>query len=257
MPLFETADDFTSAVYSVDDQPIQIDLQTTAAIVALSRQVCVKSTSSKLTRLRSKTPSSGSLSSPQSTVGKTDANPGSLMEQLAMLFHKAKKMDASAPVHIQIQKPSDAQPKSYSQKAPPAVCDQEPGSSKEDSVPEKPLLVQARELGEKSSPDGSRPGKSLEDYELDAYKKLESKKGCKLLKRPASKSQPAKKAKAKPTCAKKQSASSGWPEKVVYGCIRCRGSCNGCDTCRKPRFRGLKLPGRAAWVQWARENGKL
>ena len=87
--------------------------------------------------------------------------------------------------------------------------------------------------------------------------RLESKKGCKLLKRPASKSQPAKKAKAKPTCAKKQSASSGWPEKVVYGCIRCRGSSNGCDTCRKPRFRGLKLPGRAAWVQWARENGKL
>ena len=82
---------------------------------------------------------------------------------------------------------------------------------------EKPLLVQATKLGEKRSPDGSLPGKSLEDYELDAYKKLESKKGGKLLKRPASKSQPAKKAKAKPTCAKKQSASSGWPKKVVYG----------------------------------------
>ena len=41
---------------------------------------------------------------------------------------------------------------------------------------------------------------------------------------------------------------------VGKGCLRCRGNKNGCDTCKKSGFNGLKLT-RAEWVQHAKVHG--
>ena len=41
-----------------------------------------------------------------------------------------------------------------------------------------------------------------------------------------------------------------------FGCIRCRGNLNGCESCLSPDFKGLRLVGRQAWKEWM-ENRKL
>ena len=78
--------------------------------------------------------------------------------------------------------------------------------------------------------------RSLEDFEEKAFGHLCAKK------RPASKAAPKPKAKAKANEPKAKAKAD-----VGLGCPRCRGSCNGCGTCRRAEYGGVRLHGKAAY----------
>ena len=99
-------------------------------------------------------------------------------------------------------------------------------------------------------------GKSLEDYEQEAFDALVKKRpaASKVCKRPASK-QPLPEKSSKiakialaPNESKKKAGNS--KSKLLLGCIRCRGNINGCSSCQSESFQGLRLHGRAAWSKW-------
>ena len=88
----------------------------------------------------------------------------------------------------------------------------------------------------------THPGKqmSLEDYENASFSELAKKKPRKaetVMKRPASN--------------KAASASGNIKNdsniQLALGCPRCRGSINGCSTCKNAAYNGLRLHGKAAW----------
>lgn len=67
-------------------------------------------------------------------------------------------------------------------------------------------------------------------------------------------------------CVKKRPAGKCEPKTIVsepknndgkkLGCPRCRGSINGCDTCKKPSYRGVVLHGKAAWEKHVKSQQK-
>ena len=123
--------------------------------------------------------------------------------------------------------------------------------------------------------EGCNSAKSLEDFEADAFKKL----GGNSKKRPASAmpkkkakasekakpkpkpNKPATKAQAPKTKAKakakgpvEKEGAKPWYHDKILGCIRCRGNFKGCSECQKQDFRGLRLPGRAAWQAYMQKR---
>ena len=106
---------------------------------------------------------------------------------------------------------------------------------------------------------GTAAGKTLADFEKEAFEALQSKRQPKS-KEPKTKKDPnskltkedGKKSKGNQKTMKKPAAAVA----QVLGCIRCRGNTNGCESCRSPSFKGLRLPGRAAWLAWHEEHGE-
>ena len=107
----------------------------------------------------------------------------------------------------------------------------------------------------------SHAAKSLEDYEQEAMEKVSKKKARVLdtkmpcLKRPASK-QAAKAAKVN-VAQKSKAVMKGQDKHVtaaflkgIYGCTRCRGSIQGCDTCKSPFFKGKRFSSREEYNKW-------
>ena len=97
---------------------------------------------------------------------------------------------------------------------------------------------------------------SLEEFELQAFGKLAAKAKAKNkgMKRPAaaaSATVPNQKAapKAKGKKATTVGSKNGWkPACGVFGCLRCRGNINGCDTCWSPMFNGKRFSSRKEWA---------
>ena len=97
---------------------------------------------------------------------------------------------------------------------------------------------------------GGKATKTLEQWNQHAFTSLLKKQE---MKKPAE-TKAAKPAKAKPTTkAKKPKAKAKATIKKAgpFGCLRCRGNLKGCETCRKPGFKGLKVNGREAWYRLA------
>jgi len=80
----------------------------------------------------------------------------------------------------------------------------------------------------------SKPHMTVEDYERMAFDQL-NKRTKKTKNKPA---QPTK-ALSKPT--------AGNVSSLKLGCPRCRGSINGCSTCRVPTYNGIRLHGKTEW----------
>ena len=100
------------------------------------------------------------------------------------------------------------------------------------------------------APTGSNQPKSLEEYEtaiFEGLKQKKLKKATTVMKRPAAQKVSSTSAPSTPT-----------KNKVLeLGCPRCRGSTNGCSTCRNPAYNGLKLHGKAAWeAHWKLQKQK-
>lgn len=97
---------------------------------------------------------------------------------------------------------------------------------------------------------------SLEEFELQAFGKLAAKAKAKNtgMKRPAaaaSATVPNQKAapKTKGKKATTVGSKNGWkPASGVFGCLRCRGNINGCDTCWSPMFNGKRFSSRKEWA---------
>jgi hypothetical protein len=89
----------------------------------------------------------------------------------------------------------------------------------------------------------SKPHMTLEDYERMAFDQL-TKRTKKTKDKPA---QP-KKASSKPT--------AGNVSSLKLGCPRCRGSINGCSTCRVPTYNGIRLHGKTEWEKHMKMSKK-
>ena len=90
-----------------------------------------------------------------------------------------------------------------------------------------------------STPADQDQPRSLESYEDAAM--------ASLLKRPASKSPVLKKPSASTTLEGSSGSAkpnTAIPAKRIYGCLRCRGNPNGCDTCHSDKFNGKRFTGR-------------
>ena len=138
-------------------------------------------------------------------------------------------------------------PKQHTSPAPPlALCDGKVnGSSNEDLDLQKELM----------QPEPSNDGEkavSLEEFEQQAYDKLLAKKNGKTMKRPSASAVATAKPKATVGKAKvTQKQSSAWkPQCGVYGCIRCRGNVNGCESCKNPLFAGKRFASRRESQKW-------
>ena len=102
----------------------------------------------------------------------------------------------------------------------------------------------------------SQKKKGLEDYEKEAM--------AILLKRPASAKMSAprtsmKRPAAKPASGENKGSStskSSASKKKILGCLRCRGSAAGCETCRNPTFKGQRFHGRADYLNWKKDQAK-
>lgn len=110
--------------------------------------------------------------------------------------------------------------------------------------------------------------KSLEEFEEEAFHTMQTKRkggmkrpsACKPPKRQAPKPKAAPHAAAKTKGAAKPKEvvkttpkTKGRPKPAAqgpYGCIRCRGNVNGCQTCWQPGFAGVRLPGRGPWREY-------
>ena len=90
--------------------------------------------------------------------------------------------------------------------------------------------------------------KTLEEYEAEAFQKLQNKP---VKKRPsAAPSTTAGSKKKKEEAA----APAGGGTSLKLGCKSCRGGINGCAQCRKPTYKGMRL-NRAEWKEYAKEHG--
>ena len=123
-----------------------------------------------------------------------------------------------------------------------------------------PISAPASSTEQPPSQPEQQQAKSLEDFEKEAYQKLvgdhvapASKAKAKAKTKPVPKAKPAATVKAKAMkrpAAHRAQASQPPTLPNVLGCSRCRGAAKGCEDCRQATFRGLRLPGREAWLQW-------
>ena len=122
-----------------------------------------------------------------------------------------------------------------------------------------PQLEDAKETDDQEVPknkDG-KATKTLDQWNQHAFASMLKKQE---MKKPAA-AKVAKPAKAKvATKGKKPQAKAKKPQAKAkttikkaqsFGCLGCRGNLNGCATCRKPGFQGLKVHGREAWYRLA------
>ncbi len=121
----------------------------------------------------------------------------------------------------------------------------------QDQALEPKVVKQPNDLANVIAP-GS---KTLEDYEEENKAALEI-RDSKKKKEKATVTPAAKRAMKRPASCKaypkqKKAKEDDKENKLGKGCLRCRGNGNGCETCNKSGFKGLRLT-RAQWVQHAK-----
>lgn len=93
----------------------------------------------------------------------------------------------------------------------------------------------------------------LEDWEKQAYQKLQARKAGAMKRPAAAKSIGNKVAEAKPA-PKKKASSVAETTGLKLGCLACRGCKNGCKQCRRANYSGQRFT-RAEWVGHAKKHG--
>lgn len=266
------SEEFLDACYSAEDRPLKSPPCDAEKVATVVRQVKIGHSSKELKAPLANAPEAKAVPSASSHTH----DPAQLLlgAQIAsLLLEKAKALDV-AKNHGSIDKGCSSSSLSLGQEE--ENTDSQLLSKKALTVEPPPLPLPAPECVPETSPNddhattgsahGQVPGKSLEDYEKEAFQRLPGKQhGGKAFKRPAcskvpnslpkakscpkAKAKPGPKAKAKgclKACDKKQSKPAG----NCWGCIRCRGNTSGCSTCKKQGFQGLRLNGRDAWKRW-------
>lgn len=100
-----------------------------------------------------------------------------------------------------------------------------------------------------SPPAEKHEAKSLEDHENEAM--------AVLLKKPsANKLVPTRPATGDNLAGSSSNikANTAIPAKKIFGCIRCRGNPNGCDSCHSDNFGGKRFKGRADYNTWVQKQ---
>ena len=132
--------------------------------------------------------------------------------------------------------------------------------------PEKPEPEKAESGGggacKENDKQAGKPLKGLEEYEQGAFELLNGRaQNKKCMRRPCASSEvlSGKNAKTEGKKEKGQQTPKVEPPKKVqkqqgWGCLRCRGNINGCSTCSKESFGGIKFYSRAEWVRYSQKN---
>lgn len=242
--------DFMKAAYKEDDWPEQLSDQAISTCNSLKTQIKVRSSS---TQLESKKPPAPD---PASSLH------GS-MDFLRQLLAMAKDLDAHRPAEVTRSSLHHSSSSQSLQSKPSnevlALPTVEP-----DPVEEQKLPVETN--------------KTLEQFEQEAFERLQSRqsggkgktkgkgKGNKSKKSPkattgkgtgkhhACKSKPTKEEKAVMKKPASSIPSKTKPKRNCWGCTRCRGAPAGCSSCDFAEFAGVRLNGRAKWVDYVNEQ---
>ena len=266
-------------VYNHDDYPKPVDPTVATGVKSLLSKTPVRDTHEAVND--SKKPKG-------KAAGQTcEQSPMQLLSMIASMMQKAKKIDECTVELLQPVMKNNAEQQeaasTLAKSSPLALQDRNLTHSKSSlsfhsSSQDEPSALQMATIPQPDKADDTHQAKrendndvppqaqSLEDYEKEAFQRLQGKQnGGKAFKRPAcskvpnslpkakscpkAKAKPGPKAKAKgclKACDKKQSKPAG----NCWGCIRCRGNTSGCSTCKKQGFQGLRLNGRDAWKRW-------
>ena len=264
--------DWLGKVYG-EEKP---SLKTLPQLPEIASQVCVRSTNSNLSK-NSRTRLQGKQSS------SAHGFPADFMQALGDLVHKplAEPSASSAQgmkltFFNQQASPKKALPSSVSAldimkekqqmgqaSSPPKralALTNEPGKNgkplDQENVNQEKNNEESNDVTMDDSQTKPKEKKGLEDYEKEAM--------AILLKRPASAKMSAprtsmKRPAAKPASGENKGSStskSSASKKKILGCLRCRGSAAGCETCRNPTFKGQRFHGRADYLNWKKDQAK-
>lgn len=120
-----------------------------------------------------------------------------------------------------------------------------------------PLETRPQQSAEVSDSPAEQTGGKLKEFENKAFEALLGKSGKKPMKKPAAAKPKAKVAEPKVVKPVKKAVEKkkGWaPPSGNYGCLRCRGNVNGCDTCWNPLFQGQRFSSRQEWKAFVKAN---
>ena len=252
-----------------DDPPARNPQEVAGAVLSLAGSRGVRNSHKTLVPTSSGTNVSKGAS--QVDLGMCNHRMMSIMEGLGSMLLKAKELDTCNIQLMQNKRlasgssseslhQDDSQEASAKTMALPAPAAALPLTN----VPATPADAPAVNENGKHDND-KQPPKDLADYENEAFQLLESrvKKG---MKRPCASSEklsqkPGTKAKSQ-RVKEEQQAKQELPKNSKnvkkcqgWGCLRCRGNVNGCSSCSKSNFEGLKFYSRQEWVQYHQKNG--
>ena len=263
--IFGTFQAFLKACYTPENLPLKTFPDSVANFSSILKQVKVRGTSRELRPVA--TPQASASSNPMAS----GCHPG-MSAMMEKIEQQARALDAlknqmSTTDRLSLPRASsshsldsDAASQVSSLMSPKALpsVDTLP-------LPAPPAHV-AKDSGEPvGAPhnNDSHGPKSLEDYEQEAKDRITKKTAKEMdakmpvLKRPSSKKAAKAEPKGKVTQSKKVSMKGQGKQNVtpaflkgIYGCIRCRGTTKGCDTCRSPQFGGLRFSSREEYNKW-------
>ena len=250
----EMGEEWIKKVYG-DEKP---SLKTLPQLPEIASKVCVRSTNSNLSqnskkRLMGKQSSTdfgppadfiealrNLVSNPSSDAAAT----ASKAMKLTIFNHQPSPQKALAAPDSAVAKLG--QRKQMGQTTSPAKAalalgnvEETPAETSPESAPSGKNASPQDSQDQRDGQKETKEKKSLEDYEMEAMEML--------LKRPAA-------AHMKKPAKSSSNSSSTVPKlkRTVFGCLRCRGTPAGCDTCRSESFNGQRFEGRADYLKFVK-----
>ena len=255
---------FVQACYKPDDRPLKSLPAFVATIGSIAKQIKIRGSSKELRQVA--TPQATLQHGPTASSNGHGGNTMVAQHLSEMLEKNAQALDAlhkkflkndsldkaSSSESLGSHQPNPEHFSSLTPKALPAAPSPLPLPA-----PLGPAPSAGEQHGQVQSHSPDMHFKGLEEYEAEAKQMLSKKKAKELdaaMKRPASKKAQGK-AKPKPKATLKKHTEKTkhvTPAflKGIFGCVRCRGSVNGCDTCKCPYFSGLRFSSREEYNKW-------
>lgn len=259
--VFSHFQDFLQKAYG-DDPPAKIPPEVAGAVLCVAGNKGVRTSHNTLTTAgSSKAPSP----CPDFTQFKGLMN---MMEGIGSMLLKAKELDGFHMAQKQsLAKTSSSESLTHNDsQCSQATTTSTPLHLTMPQEPEKPEPEKAESGGggacKENDKQAEKPLKGLEEYEQGAFELLNGRaQNKKCMRRPCASSEvlSGKNAKTEGKKEKGQQTPKVEPPKKVqkqqgWGCLRCRGNINGCSTCSKESFGGIKFYSRAEWVRYSQKN---
>ena len=251
------------ACYQPDDKPLRSPPAFVATIGCIAKQIKIRGSSRDLRQVA--TPQAAPQSLPAVSPHQHDntmvANrlctmlekSAKALDELHQKFTQNESLDkASSSKSLASGQSTSQDFSSLTPQALPAVPSLLPLPALEGST-----AAAGEQIEEAQNDNHDTQQKSLEEYEAEAKHMLSKKKAKELdfvMKRPASKkaqskAEPKNKAMVKKHAEKTKHVTPAFL-KGIYGCVRCRGNVNGCDSCQSPCFAGLRFSSRQDYNKW-------
>lgn len=253
---------FVLACYQPDDKPLKSPPAFVATIGSIAKQIKIRGSSKELRQVA--TPQAA----PQLPAASSNGHGDNAMVTSHLSDMLEKNVKALDELHQKILKNESLDKVSSgqslgSQQASPQ--DFRPLTPK--ALPAAPSLLPlpaplgcaaaAGEEIEKVQGNHGTQTKTLEEYEAEAKDMLSKKKAKELdsaMKKPASKKAQGKAGPKQKATVKKHSEKTKHVTPAflrgIYGCVRCRGNVNGCDSCKSPYFGGVRFSSRDEYNKW-------